>query len=77
MFLNLDRSAACPSPSRQRLHEQALEHLRAALDILDETGAPAEIGAKVDHAIHDLYLVAARLAAAGRLDQIERNAAPQ
>ena len=39
---------------RQEILQQALNHLRSALDFLDRGSAPAEIGARVDLACHQL-----------------------
>ena len=59
-----------------KLLSNALEHLRLALHLLDETDAPAEIGARVDLAIHELYLVIARVSAGQDFTQIDGNADP-
>lgn len=32
----------------------AMLHMRLALELLDVTEAPAHVGARLDHAIHDL-----------------------
>lgn len=56
----------------------ALNHLRSALGLLDAASAPAQIGAHVDTAIHQLQDALA--SAAARPDgpgQIETNADPQ
>lgn len=39
---------------------EALDQLRSALDLLDSAFAPPHIGAHVDLAIHELYLVVAQ-----------------
>ena len=39
--------------TRQKLKD-ALHHLQSALDLLDRAGAPGQIGAHVDLAIHQL-----------------------
>ena len=45
---------------RQHLLWAALNHLNSALDLLDRASAPAQIGARVDGAIHEVEsLVAA------------------
>jgi hypothetical protein len=67
--------ATCPG--RHELLSNALEHLRLALHLLDEADAPAEIGARIDFVIHELYLVIARLTARDAFTQIDRNADPQ
>ena len=78
MNLNLDQAPTnVLESSKQELHGRALEHLREALALLDAAEAPGQIAARIDHAIHDLYLAAARLAGGACLDQIERNATPQ
>lgn len=43
----------------QRMLIEALDHLHAALDLLDRAAAPAHIGAHVDLAIHQLGAAAA------------------
>ena len=55
----------------------ALEHLQKALQLLDEAGAPAQIGARLDHAMHELYLLIAKMTVGSGLTQIDRNAEPQ
>lgn len=52
-------SSHLPSDHEQTPEESgkwslALRHLIEALKLLDESNAPAEIGARLDHAIHDL-----------------------
>ena len=64
-------------PGREAMLSQALEQLTAALETLDASDAPAHIGAHVDLAIHELYLVIAARSGEGRVSQIDRNAAPQ
>lgn len=39
------------------LLQEALEQLRSALNLLDDGHAPAQIGARVDMAIHELSTV--------------------
>lgn len=78
MYLNQDQPGPiAPLLDKEQLYERALDHLRLALELLDRAGAPPQIGARVDHAIHDLYVASAELIGGGRVDQIERNAAPQ
>jgi len=62
---------------REELLSHALEHLRSALQLLDEAQAPSQLGAHVDLAIHELFLVLADLRAGEGLAQIDRNANPQ
>jgi hypothetical protein len=64
-------------PEHHRPLLEALDHLRRALDLLDSAGAPAQIGARVDHAIHDLYDAIGARDGCGRPGQIDRNAASQ
>ncbi len=61
--------------AREELMSDALEQLRSALTLLDEAGAPSEIGAKVDLAIHELFLALANVSAGGSLTHANRNAA--
>lgn len=56
---------------------EALAHLESALELLDRSFAPAQIGAHVDLAIHDLSAVVAAVPRAGALRQIDWNAEPQ
>ena len=55
----------------------ALEHLRSALHLLDSAEAPPQIGARLDHIIHDVYMTMAADVAGTSLNQIDRNAAAQ
>jgi len=58
---------------RLELLSKALDELRSALALLDEVGAvPAQIGAHVDLAIHELFLTVARMTAGPDI-QIDRN----
>lgn len=50
---------------RQRMLWAALNHLHSALDLLDRASAPAQIGARLDGAIHELESL---IAASGGLD---------
>ena len=54
----------------------ALEHLRTALRLLDQSGAPAQIGAHVDLAIHQLQ-DALGIDGTQVAQTIETNAEPQ
>jgi len=66
--------------AQQGCHEMlsdALEHLRKALHLLDLAEAAPQIGARVDHAIHEIYLLIAKMTAGSGLTQIDRNAEPQ
>jgi len=62
---------------RQDVLANALEHLREALHLLDQIEAAPQIGARVDQAIHELYLFIAKIRAGSGLSQIDRNAEPQ
>jgi hypothetical protein len=64
-------------PLRGQLYDQVLHQLQSAIEILDGLDAPGHIAAHVDLAIHQLQDVIDSEAAGGRLDQIERKAAPQ
>lgn len=55
----------------------ALNHLRSALEKLDAGGAPAQIGAHVDLAIHQLQDTLAVAAPDGAAVQIDTKAEPQ
>jgi hypothetical protein len=55
---------------QQDLLTDALRHLQSALDLLDEAAAPAQIGAHVDLAIHQL----GSLLAEGRVTPAEQGA---
>lgn len=61
----------------QDLLSRALERLRSALELLDKASAPGHIGARVDHAVHELYGRIAAGDSGGRLDQSDSNARPQ
>ena len=61
--------------AREEIMTAALEQLRSALTLLDEAGAPSEIGAKVDLAIHELFLALANVSAGGSLTRANRNGA--
>lgn len=63
--------------SREEMMFDALEQLRSALMLLDAARAPSEIGAKIDLAIHELFLALADLSARGTLTHVNRNAEPQ
>jgi hypothetical protein len=56
---------------------EALASLQSALELLDRASAPAQIGAHVDLAIHDLCAAVAALPRSNASVQIDRNAAPQ
>jgi hypothetical protein len=56
---------------------EALTNLQSALDLLDRSSAPAQIGAHVDLAIHDLRAAVAAAPRVWPASQIERNAEPQ
>lgn len=62
---------------RQHLLSDALEHLRLALQLLDAADGAPQIGARVDQAIHELYMLIAAQSAGAALSQIDRNAEPQ
>lgn len=59
----------CKVPSdaagRQQMLWAALNHLHSALDLLDQASAPAQIGARVDGAIHEVESV---VASSGEMD---------
>ena len=65
------------SNTRREMMSDALEQLRSALQLLDGAQAPAEIGAKIDFAIHELFLVLAGMSARGALARVDRHAEPQ
>lgn len=44
-----------PAKSPREMLAEAAAHLQSALDILDRVGAPAQIGAHVDLAAHELH----------------------
>lgn len=69
--------AKAPRNSREEMMSDALEHLRSALHLLDAASAPSEIGAKIDLAIHELFLALANLAAPGTVTRVRRNTEPQ
>ena len=62
---------------RQELLSDALEHLRAALQLVDTAEAPATIGARIDHSIHELYLLIATLSAGDAISLIDRHSKSQ
>lgn len=66
-----------PSGTRREMMSDALEQLRSALQLLDGAEAPAEIGAKIDLAIHELFLALAAMSARGALAPVDRHAEPQ
>lgn len=49
----------------------AMLHMRLALELLDVTEAPAHVGARLDHAIHDLQEELRQATATGLLPQPE------
>jgi len=55
---------------------EALTNLQHALDLLDQASAPAQIGAHVDLAIHELSAAVAAIPRDPILSQIARNAEP-
>ena len=55
----------------------ALEHLRKAIAHLDQVGAPAQIGAHIDLATHQLRRVISGDAEERWQNQIDTNAEPQ
>lgn len=69
--------ANAPDRAREEIMYDALEQLRSALILLDAASAPSEIGAKIDLAIHELFLALADSSARGTLTHVNRNAAPQ
>lgn len=62
-----DRSSSV----RHDLMLQALSHLESALELLDRATAPAQIGAHVDLAIHDLSSAVDAVPRAQLVDQID------
>ncbi len=40
--------------SREQMLHEALIHLRASLELLDQAAAPGHLGAQLDHLIHQL-----------------------
>jgi hypothetical protein len=59
---------------REELLSNALEHLRSALHLLDLAEAPAQMGARIDLTIHELYLFMAQITARSGFTRIDRNA---
>lgn len=55
---------------------EALSNLQTALDLLDQASAPAQIGAYVDLAIHELSAAVAAVPRGVAVGQIARNAEP-
>jgi hypothetical protein len=53
---------------------EALEHLQSALNLLDSASAPAQIGAHVDLAIHELYLAVAEAQIGDTVMDLDRSA---
>ena len=66
-----------PRNTRRERMSEALEQLRSALQLLDGAEAPAEIGAKIDLAIHELFLALAAMSARGALAHVDHHAEPQ
>ena len=62
---------------RQEMLSEALEHLRTALQLIDTAEAPATIGARIDHSIHELYLLIATMTSGDTISQFDRNSKPQ
>jgi len=69
--------SAVSSEDRRELMNQALERLRSALDLLDGADAPAQIGARVDHAIQELSLALTSITGTPAPTQIDPNAERQ
>ena len=69
--------AKTPGKAREEIMSDALEQLRSALILLDAANAPSEIGAKIDLAIHELFVALAGVSSRGTLTHVNRNAAPQ
>ena len=65
------------SDTRREMMSDALEQLRSALQLLDRAEAPSEIGARIDLAIHELFLALAGMSARGALSHVDRHAEPQ
>ena len=65
------------SDTRREMMSDALEQLRSALQLLDGAEAPAQIGAKIDLAIHELFLALAAMSARGALAHVDGHAEPQ
>jgi hypothetical protein len=63
-----------PGLGREQILTTALEHLRAALELLDSTDAPAHIGAHIDLALNQLE-AEALTARAAQTGMSERSAA--
>lgn len=53
-LIRVERMEATVKSSHEMLAEAAA-HLQSALDLLDRAGAPAQIGAHVDLAAHELH----------------------
>ena len=69
--------SAVSSEDRRELMDRALELLRSALDLLDSADAPAQIGARVDHAIQELSLALTSITDTPTPTQINPNAERQ
>ena len=61
---------------REEMLKEALEHLRAALQLIDTAEAPATMGARIDHSIQELYLLIATLSAGDAASRFDRNSNP-
>lgn len=66
-----------PDPFAGQPYLQVLQQLQSAIETLDRVDAPGHIAAHIDLALHQLKDVIDGEIAGGRLDQIERKAAPQ
>jgi len=56
---------------KEDLLSGALEHLRSALELLDRASVPGHIGARVDQAISELYVIVAEHCSNGRFVERE------
>lgn len=65
------------STEQHNLMLEALSHLESALELLDRSAAPGQIGAHVDLAIHDLSAVVDAVPRTASFDHIDWKAEPQ
>jgi hypothetical protein len=66
-----------PNSGEGELYRQILQQLQSAIESLDCIGAPGQIAAYVDLALHQLQELIDNDVGGMRLDQIERKASPQ
>lgn len=65
-----------PDPGERELYRQVLQQLSSAIEALDHLGAPGQIAAYLDLAMHQIQDLIDKDVGGGPIDQIERKASP-